>query len=76
MLWATGSTYNLTFRCLNCRRYEASARYPSDAVVREEQLKARIYQVNCAAYGWKEEACGFAAIRISPVTDLDRVAGR
>jgi transcription elongation factor Elf1 len=76
MLCTAAPGYNLTFRCINCGRHEASASYPSDGVVREDQLKARIYQVNCAACGWKGEACGFAPIRISPVTELDRVAGR
>ena len=29
MLYATAHEYNLTFRCINCGRYEASANYSS-----------------------------------------------
>ena len=56
--------YNLTFRCINCGKYEASGNYSTDEVVPDDQIKARIYRVRCAACGWKGEACGVAAIRI------------
>ena len=64
MLCVTAQEYSLTFRCINCGRYEASANYSSDTVVGEEQIKAQIYRVRCTACGWKGEACGVAAIRI------------
>ena len=64
MLCATAQEYSLTFRCINCGRYEASANYSSDEVVPDDQIKAQIYRVRCAACGWKGEACGVAAIRI------------
>lgn len=64
MLCATAQEYSLTFRCINCGRYEASANYSSDEVVPDDQIKARIYRVRCTACGWKGEACGVAAIRI------------
>jgi transcription elongation factor Elf1 len=72
MLCATAPGYNLTFRCINCGRHEASTSYRSDGVESEDQIKMRIYRVNCAACGWKGEACGLAAIRISPVVELVR----
>jgi hypothetical protein len=64
MLYATAHEYNLTFRCINCGRYEASANYSSDEVVPVDEIKARIYRVRCTVCGWKGEACGVAAIRI------------
>ena len=64
MLYSTAHEYNLTFRCINCGRYEASGNYSSDEVVPVDQIKARIYRVRCAACGWKGEACGVATIRI------------
>jgi hypothetical protein len=69
MQCATGSRYSLTFRCINCGRYEAFASYRSDGVESEAQFKTRMYRVKCAACGWKDEACGLAAIRISPVAE-------
>ena len=62
--YATAHTYNLTFRCIRCGRYEASANYRSDRIEFEDQIKARIYPVRCAGCGWKGEACGFSVIRI------------
>ena len=62
--YATGHRYNLTFRCIKCGRYEASANYRSDRTEFEDQIKARIYPVRCAGCGWKGEACGFSVIRI------------
>ena len=64
MLTVTAHEYNLTFRCINCGRYEASANYSSDEVVSEDQTKARRHRVPCTACGWKGEACGVAASRI------------
>lgn len=61
---ATAHRYNLTFRCISCGRYEASANYRTDRFESEDQLKARIYPVRCAGCGWKGEACGFSVIRI------------
>ena len=56
--------YNVTFRCVNCGRHEASANFRSDQPERQDQIKARIYRVQCAGCGWKGEACGFSAVRI------------
>ena len=56
--------YNVTFRCVNCGRYEASANFRSDRPEHEEHIKARIYQVQCAGCGWRGQACGFSAVRI------------
>ena len=65
MLCVTVQKYSLTFRCINCGRNEASATYSSDTAVAEEQVKVRIYRVSCTACGWKGEACGFSAIRVT-----------
>ena len=62
--YATAYSYNLTFRCINCGRYEASANFRSDGIECEEQIKARIYPVRCAGCGWKGEACGGSVTRI------------
>jgi DNA-directed RNA polymerase subunit N (RpoN/RPB10) len=62
--YATAHRYNLTFRCISCGRYEASANYRSDRIESEDQIKARIYPVRCAGCGWKGEACGFSVIRV------------
>ena len=60
----TAHRYNLTFRCIRCGRYEASANYRSDRIEADDQIKARIYPVRCAGCGWKGEACGSSVIRI------------
>lgn len=62
--YATAYRYNLTFRCISCGRYEASANFRSDKIEVEDQIKARIYPVTCAGCGWKGEACGFSVIRV------------
>ena len=62
--YATAYRYNLTFRCISCGRYEASANFRSDKIEVEDQIKARIYPVKCAGCGWKGEACGFSVIRV------------
>jgi hypothetical protein len=56
--------YVLTFRCVNCGRYEASSHYSSKGTESENQLRARIYQANCTGCGWKGHACGYSAVRI------------
>ena len=56
--------YTLTFRCVNCGRIEPFANYPSEGVVREDEIRARIYEVNCKACGWTGETCGISAVRI------------
>ena len=50
---ATAHWYNLTFRCIKCGRYEASANYRSNRIEFEDP--------GC---GWKGEACGLSVIRI------------
>jgi transcription elongation factor Elf1 len=62
--YGTAHRYNLTFRCVHCGRYEASANFRSDQVEREERIKARIYRVQCSGCGWRGEACGVSAVRI------------
>src|SRR5947208_1348949 len=62
--YGTAHRYNLTFRCIHCGTYEASANFRSDRAESEDQLKARIYRVHCARCGWRGEACGFSALRI------------
>jgi Pyruvate/2-oxoacid:ferredoxin oxidoreductase delta subunit len=61
--YGTAHRYNLTFRCVRCGKYEASANFRSERVD-EHELKARIYRVQCAGCGWTGEACGFSAVRI------------
>ncbi|PYT77279.1 MAG: hypothetical protein DMG40_24135 [Acidobacteria bacterium] len=62
--YKTAHRYNLTFRCIQCGKYEASANFSSDRVEQENHLKAGIYRVQCARCGWKGEACGLSAVRI------------
>jgi hypothetical protein len=62
--YRTAHRYNLTFRCIHCGKYEASANLPSRGVESENQIKARIYRVQCARCGWKGEACGYSTVRI------------
>jgi transcription elongation factor Elf1 len=63
----TGKTqrYILTFRCVNCGKHEVSVTYPSEDIVNEDELRARIYQASCNSCGWTGNACGFSAILIS-----------
>lgn len=44
--------YILTFRYVNCGRLEAFANYPSEDLLTEDQIRARIYQVSCNSCGW------------------------
>ena len=62
--YRTAHRYTLTFRCIHCGKYEASANFRSDQAEFSNQLKARIYRVQCARCGWKGEACGLSAVRI------------
>ena len=62
--YATAYRYNLTFCCISCGRYEASANFRSDGIECEEQIKARIYPVRRAGCGWKGEPCGCSVTRI------------
>jgi Fe-S-cluster-containing hydrogenase component 2 len=57
--------YILSFRCINCGRHEALARYPTGSIEREEEIRARIYHVSCSSCGWNGDACGVSAINIS-----------
>jgi Fe-S-cluster-containing hydrogenase component 2 len=75
----TGKTqgYVLTFRCVNCGKHEVFANYPSEGMVSDDQIRARIYQVSCISCGWRGDACGLSAIRISHTTGLKaRIAGQ
>jgi len=75
----TGKTqgYVLTFRCTNCGKHEVFARYPTDGIEREDQIRGRLYQVSCESCGWNGDACGLSAIRISHMTELKaRAAGQ
>lgn len=62
--YRTSHRYTLTFRCIHCGKYEASANFRSDQSEPSNQLKARIYRIQCARCGWKGEACGLSAVRI------------
>ena len=68
----TGKTqgYVLTFRCINCGKHGVIAQYPSDGMESKERIRARIYQVSCKSCGWKGDACGLSAVRISHTTEL------
>ena len=62
--YGTAHRYNLTFRCIHCGGYEASANFRSDPVELEEEIMARVYRVQCARCGWKGEVCGISAVRM------------
>lgn len=62
--YETAHRYNLTFRCIQCGRYEASANFRSDRVELEDEIKSRIYRAQCEGCGWKGEVCGLSAVRI------------
>jgi heterodisulfide reductase subunit A-like polyferredoxin len=69
--------YILTFRCVNCGKHEVFAKYPSEDIIAEDQIRARIYQVRCRSCGWTGDACGLSAIHISHTTELKaRIAGQ
>jgi len=75
----TGETrgYILTFRCVNCGKHEVFANYPSEELLTEDQIRARIYQVGCISCGWRGDACGLSAIHISHTTELKaRIVGQ
>jgi hypothetical protein len=75
----TGKTqgYVLTFRCINCGKYEVFAHYETERIVFEDQIRGRLYQVSCEWCGWNGDACGLSAIRISHTTELKaRAAGQ
>ena len=59
--------YVLTFRCVNCGEPEVFATYPSENLVTEEEVRARIYSVRCNSCGWRGDACGISAIDIHRV---------
>jgi Fe-S-cluster-containing hydrogenase component 2 len=56
--------YILTFRCLNCGRYEAFASVLSDIALSDEDVKTRLLEATCRACGWTSKVCGVSAIRI------------
>ena len=62
--------YVLTFRCINCGKYEVFAKYPTGEIEPEDQIRGRLYQVSCESCGWNGDACGLSAIRISHTTEL------
>ena len=62
--YETSHRYSLSFRCIHCGKHEAWANYRADRVQSEDEIKARIYRVQCAACGWKGEVCGLSAVRI------------
>lgn len=62
--YRTAHRYTLTFRCIHCGTYEASANFRSDQAESENQITARIYRVQCVRCGWKSEAWGCSAVRI------------
>jgi transcription elongation factor Elf1 len=62
--------YILTFRCVNCGKHEVFANYPSERLLTEDEIRARIYQVSCTSCGWRGDACGLSAIHISHPTEL------
>jgi transcription elongation factor Elf1 len=68
------SGYILTFRCVNCGAYEASASFLSEDVLPEEQITSRIYEAHCASCGWTGEFCGVSAAKIHRTTDLKATA--
>jgi len=75
----TGKTqgYVLTFRCINCGKFEVFAKYPTEEIEPEDQIRGRLYQVSCESCGWNGDACGLSAIRISHTTELKaRAAGQ
>ena len=62
--YRTAHRYTLSFRCIHCGTYEASANFRCGQAESWNQITARIYRVQCARCGWKGEACGFSAVRI------------
>jgi ferredoxin len=61
--------YILTFRCLYSGRTDVFTKISFEREVLEEQIRARIYQVNCKSCGWNGEVCGFSAIEISDTVE-------
>jgi hypothetical protein len=68
--------YILTFRCINCGRHEAIARYPTETFEPEEELRARIYHAICSSCGWKGDACGVSATDIAHSMELETRGAR
>jgi Pyruvate/2-oxoacid:ferredoxin oxidoreductase delta subunit len=62
--------YVLTFRCVNCGRYEASSHFSSESIESEDRIRAKIYQALCKGCGWKGHACGYSAVRIYRANEL------
>ena len=61
--------YVLRFRCVNCGKHDVFA-YQLAEDTSVEDVRARMYQVSCTACGWKGDACGFSAVRISRISEL------
>ena len=38
--------YVLTFRCINCGKYEVFAKYPTGEIEPEDQIRGRLYQAS------------------------------
>jgi len=68
--------YILTFRCINCGRREAIARYPTETFEPDDELRARIYYAICSSCGWKGDACGVSATNISHSMELQTRGAR
>jgi formate hydrogenlyase subunit 6/NADH:ubiquinone oxidoreductase subunit I len=68
----TGKTqgYVLTFRCINCGKFEVFAKYPTEGIEPEDRIRGRLYQVSCESCGWNGDACGLSAVRVSHTTEL------
>jgi len=74
---STGKTqgYILTFRCINCGKFEVFAQYPTEGIEPEDRIRDRIYQVRCNSCGWNGDACGLSAIRILHTIELKARTG-
>jgi flavoprotein len=63
--------YVLTFRCINCAEPdEVIATHPSENLLAEDEVRARIYSVRCNSCGWRGDACGISAIHISYTSEV------
>ena len=68
----TGKTqgYVLTFRCINCGKFEVFAKYPTEGIEPEDRIRGRLYQVSCESCGWNGDACGLSTVRLWHTTEL------
>src|SRR3974377_2257150 len=47
--------YVLTFRCINCGKFEVFAKYPTEGLEPEDRVRGRLYQVSCESCGCSRE---------------------